>query len=162
APLSSHLFCLVAFAGACLVVPTIRSMTRRIGARCAWWGYPIVLFGAGERSLSVLRKLKADPRLGLRPIAVVTDRSSHEQLEQIPVCHSGALDRIVFRGVKHAVVVALDFSQAQFVEVLERAGEAFPHLIVIPDTDFLGSVGAYTQDRMGVRGLQVRNNLLHA
>ena len=33
---------------------------------------------------------------------------------------------------------------------------------MIPDTDFLGSVGAYTQDRMGVRGLQVRNNLLHA
>ena len=160
-PLSSHLFCLAAFVGACVVVPTIRSITRRIGARCAWWGYPIVLFGDGERSLSVLRKLKADPRLGLRPIAVVADRSSYKQLEEVPVCNTGLLDRIVFWGVKHAVVVAPDFSQSQFVEVLERAGRAFPHLIVIPDTDFLGSVGAYTQDRMGVRGLQVRNNLLH-
>ena len=161
-PLSSHLFCLAAFVGACVVIPTIRSMTRRIGARCAWWGYPIVLFGEGDKSLSVLRKLKADPRLGLRPIAVVADGSSHEQLEEVPVCHSGTLDKMVFCGVKHAVVVAPDFSQPQFVKVLERAGEAFPHLIVIPDTDFLGSVGAYTQDRMGVRGLQVRNNLLHA
>jgi Undecaprenyl-phosphate galactose phosphotransferase WbaP len=162
APLSSHLFCLAAFVGACVMIPTIRSITRRIGAQCAWWGYPIVLFGDGDRSLSVLRKLKADPRLGLRPIAVVADGSSHEQLEQVPVCHSEALDRIVCWGVKHAVVVAPDFSQSQFVEVLKRAGEAFPHLIVIPDTDFLGSVGAYTQDQMGVRGLQVRNNLLHA
>jgi Undecaprenyl-phosphate galactose phosphotransferase WbaP len=162
APLSSHLFCLAAFVGACVVIPTIRSMTRRIGAQFGWWGYPIVLFGDGERSLSVLHKLKADPRLGLRPIAVVADDCSHPQLEGVPVCHSGALNRIVSWGVKHAVVVAPDFSQSQFVEELARAGEAFPHLIVIPDTDFLGSVGAYTQDRMGVRGLQVRNNLLHA
>src|SRR5215472_2201519 len=161
-PLSSHLFCLAAFVGACVVIPTIRSITRRLGAQFAWWGYPIVLFGDGDRSLSVLCKLKADPRLGLRPIAVVGDRTTDEQLEEVPVCHSEALDRMVLGGVKHAVLVATDFSQSQFVEVLERAGEAFPHLIVIPDTDFLGSVGAYTQDRMGVRGLQVRNNLLHA
>ena len=161
-PLSSHLFCLAAFVGTCVVIPTIRSISRRIGARFAWWGYPIVLFGDGDRSVSVLRKLKADPRLGLRPIAVVADRSSHEQLEEVPVCHSGALNGMVFSGVKHAIVVAPDFSQSQFAEVLERAGVAFPHVIVLPDTDFLGSVGAYTQDRMGVRGLQVRNNLLHA
>src|SRR5215469_274606 len=161
-PLSSHLFCLAAFVGACVVIPTIRSITRRLGAQFAWWGYPIVLFGDGDRSLSVLQKLRADPRLGLRPIVVVGDRTSDEQLEGVPVCRSEALDRMVFGGVKHAVLVATDFSQSQFVEVLARAGEAFPHLIVIPDTDFLGSVGAYTQDRMGVRGLQVRNNLLHA
>ena len=161
-PLSSHLCCLAAFVGACVVIPTIRSVTRRLGAQFAWWGYPIVLFGDGDRSLSVLQKLRADPRLGLRPIAVVGDRTSDEQLEGVPVCRSEALDRMVFGGVKHAVLVATDSSQSQFVEVLARAGEAFPHLIVIPDTDFLGSVGAYTQDRMGVRGLQVRNNLLHA
>jgi Undecaprenyl-phosphate galactose phosphotransferase WbaP len=162
APLSSHLFCLAGFVGACVVIPTTRGITRRIGARCGWWGYPIVLFGDGDQSVSVLRKLNADPRLGLRPIAVVADRSSHEQLEGVPVCDSDALDLMVFRGVKHAVVVAQDFSQSEFVKVLERAGDAFPHLIVIPDTDFLGSVGGYTQDRMGVRGLQVRNNLLLA
>lgn len=160
APLSSHLFCLAAFVGACVVIPTTRGISRRIGAQCAWWGYPIVLFGDGDQSRSVLRKLKADPRLGLRPIAVVADGSSHEQMEEVPVCDSEALDMMVFRGVKHAVVVAQDFSQSEFVKVLERAGDAFPHLIVIPDTDFLGSVGGYTQDRMGVRGLQVRNNLL--
>src|ERR1700756_1653357 len=119
APLSSHLFCLAGFAGACVVIPTTRGITRRIGARCAWWGYPIVLFGDGDQSRSVLRKLKADPRLGLRPIAVVADHSSHEQMEEVPVCHSGALDKIVFCGVKHAVVVAPDFSQSQFVKVLE-------------------------------------------
>jgi Undecaprenyl-phosphate galactose phosphotransferase WbaP len=160
APLSSHLFCLAGFVGACVVIPTFRGITRRIASRCVWWGYPIVLFGDGDQSLSVLRKLKADPRLGLRPIAVVAERSSHEQLEEVPVCHSS--DRMAFSGVKHAVVVASEFSQSEFVKVLERAGEAFPHLIVIPDTDFLGSVGAYTQDRMGVSGLQVRNNLLLA
>lgn len=161
ASLSSHLVCLAAFVGACVVIPTTRGITRRMCSRYAWWGYPIVLFGDGDQSLSVLRKLKADPRLGLRPIAVVADGSSHEQLEEVPVCDFEALDT-VFRGVKHAVVVASDFSQSEFAKVLERAGAAFPHLIVIPDTDFLGSVGGYTQDRMGVRGLQVRNNLLLA
>jgi Undecaprenyl-phosphate galactose phosphotransferase WbaP len=45
--------------------------------------------------------------------------------------------------------------------VLERGGDAFAHLILIPDTDFIWRVGSYTRDLMGILGHQARNNLLH-
>jgi len=109
----------------------------------------------------VLRRLNSQPHLGLRPVAVVTDYISYRQMEEVPVLQSEYLSRIASSGVKHAIVAAPELSQSQFIDVLERAGDAFPHLILIPDTDFLWKVGSHTQDLVGVLGLQVRNNLLH-
>jgi lipopolysaccharide/colanic/teichoic acid biosynthesis glycosyltransferase len=34
-------------------------------------------------------------------------------------------------------------------------------VIIIPNSDFVGKIGSYTQDLMGVVGLQVRNNLVN-
>ena len=85
---------------------------------------------------------------------------SRRQLEEVPVCPSEYLSQIVSSGVRHAIVAAPELSHAQFVEMLERVGNDFPHMILIPDTDFLWKVGSQTQDLMGVLGLQVRNNLL--
>jgi Undecaprenyl-phosphate galactose phosphotransferase WbaP len=57
-------------------------------------------------------------------------------------------------------VAAPELSQSEFAEVIERGGDAFPHLILIPDTDSIWKVGAHTRDLMGILGIQVRNNLL--
>jgi Undecaprenyl-phosphate galactose phosphotransferase WbaP len=81
-------------------------------------------------------------------------------MEGVPVCKSEYLGRIASNGVRHAIVAAPELSQSEFAEVIGRVGDAFPHLIVIPDTNFIWKVGTYTRDLMGVLGLQVRNNLL--
>jgi Undecaprenyl-phosphate galactose phosphotransferase WbaP len=162
APLYSQSLCLAACVGTSVLIPTLRSVVRRVGSQFGWWGYPVVLFGGGEITLSVLRKLESDPHLGLRPVAVINDEISNQELKDVSVCQSGRLDRIVSGGVRHAVVVAPELSQSQFVDVLERAGHAFSHLIIIPNNDFTGNIGPYTQDLLGMRGLQIRNNLLHA
>jgi Undecaprenyl-phosphate galactose phosphotransferase WbaP len=57
-------------------------------------------------------------------------------------------------------VAAPELSQSEFAAVIERGGNAFPHLILIPDTDFIWKEGTYTRDLMGILGIQVRNNLL--
>jgi Undecaprenyl-phosphate galactose phosphotransferase WbaP len=156
----SHLICLLACVGVSGAILVMRTAVRRIGSEFDWWGYPVVVCGGGEIALSVLRKLKSQPFLGLRPVAVVSDYISDSRLEDVPVCQSEYLGQIVSSGVRHAIVAAPELSQAQFVEVLERVGDAFPHMILIPDTDFLWKAGSRTQDLMGVLGLQVRNNLL--
>lgn len=155
-----QLICLSACVAASVVILALRAITRQIGSRFDWWGYPVVLFGGGSGVLLVLHKLKSQPHIGLRPVAVVTDQVADREMEGVSVWTSEHLKRLVSSGVKHAIVAAPELSQSEFAEVLERAGDAFPNLILIPDTDFIFKVGSYTRDLMGVLGLQVRNNLL--
>jgi Undecaprenyl-phosphate galactose phosphotransferase WbaP len=81
-------------------------------------------------------------------------------MQGIPVFQSEFLDQIRSSGVRHAIVAAPELSQSEFAAVIERGGNAFPHLILIPDTDFIWKEGTYTRDLMGILGIQVRNNLL--
>jgi Undecaprenyl-phosphate galactose phosphotransferase WbaP len=156
----SHLVCLLACVGSSIVILTMRALIRTIGSHFDWWGYPVVLFGAGTVALSVLRKLISQPHLGLRPVAVVADQVADREIEGIPVFRSECLGQIASSGVKHAIVAAPELSQSEFVDVIEQGGDIFPHLILIPDTDFIWKVGSYTRDLMGILGIQVRNNLL--
>ena len=156
----SQLACLLGFVGSSVVILTMRALVRKIGSHFDWWGYPVVLFGTGTVALSVLRKLISQPHLGLRPVAVVADQAADREIEGIPVYGSECLSQIASSGVKHAIVAAPELSQSAFVDVIEQGGDIFPHLILIPDTDFIWKVGSYTRDLMGILGIQVRNNLL--
>lgn len=160
AALVPQLICLSAFVGSSVGILVLRSIIRQIGSQFEWWGYPVVIFGGGAVALSVLRKLMSQPHLGLRPVAVVDDRSNAEEMEGIAVFESEFLDQIRSSGVRHAIVAAPELSQSEFAEVIERGGNTFSHLILIPDSDFIWKVGSYTRDLMGILGIQVRNNLL--
>jgi Undecaprenyl-phosphate galactose phosphotransferase WbaP len=152
--------CLGGCVAACFTLAILRRGTRGIASRFSWWGYPVAVFGSGEVAISVLRKLKSQSYLGLRPVALVTDRIPEGQIEGVTVCRFEDLQRILSCRVKHALVAAPELSETEFAEMLERSQYVFPHMIIIPDTHFLCRVGAYTRDFMGTLGLQVRNNLL--
>lgn len=158
--LAPQLICLSACVCASVVTLTARGLIRQFGSRFEWWGYPVVLFGGEEVALSVARKLMDQPHLGLRPVALVSDKVANRPIEGIPVFESQNLAQLASSGVRHAIVAAPELSQSEFAEVLERSGDIFPHLILIPDTDFIWKTGAYTRDLMGILGIQVRNNLL--
>jgi Undecaprenyl-phosphate galactose phosphotransferase WbaP len=155
-----YLICLPASVGSAAVILGIRTLVRLIGSQYHWWGYPVVLFGRGEVALFVLRKLKSQPHLGLIPVAVVDDQLVDKKIEGIPVFKSEYVAQIASSGIKHAIVAAPELSRSEFAEVIERGGDAFPHLIFIPHIDFIWKVEASTRDLMGIPGIQVRNNLL--
>lgn len=155
-----QLICLSTCVSASVLILMMRVAVRRIGSRFDWWGYPVVLFGGAEVARLVLRKLKNQPWLGLHPVAVVADQIADREMDGMPVYKSEYVGRIAGCGVKHAIVAAPELSQLEFAEVVERGGDAFPHLILIPDTDSIWKVGSYARDLTGVLGLQVRNNLL--
>jgi Undecaprenyl-phosphate galactose phosphotransferase WbaP len=160
AAVAPELICLSACVSASVVIPVMRAVVRKNGSQFEWWGYPVVLFGGEAVARLVLRKLKSQPHLGLRPVAVVADQNADREMDGIPVYKSESVGRIASCGVRHAIVAAPELSESEFAEVIERGADAFPHLILIPDTDFFWKVGSYTRDLMGVLGLQVRNNLL--
>jgi Undecaprenyl-phosphate galactose phosphotransferase WbaP len=157
----SQLICLLACLGASIVVLALRTAVRQMGSQFDWWGYPVAVFGTGTVARTILRKLKGQPHFGLRPIAVVTDQADALEIEGISVWRSESLDQIGASGVKHAIIAAPELSQLEFAAVIEQGCDAFPHLILIPDTDSIWKVGSFTRDLMGILGLQVRNNLLN-
>ena len=157
----SQLVCVPAWMVASVLILVMRATLRKIGSRFEWWGYPVVVCGGGEPALSLLRKLKSQPHLGLRPVALVSDYINRRHVEDVAVFRSEYLSQIVDSGVRHAIVAAPELSQPEFIEALERIGSDFPHMIIIPDTDLIWKAGSHMQDLMGTLGLQVRNNLLH-
>jgi Undecaprenyl-phosphate galactose phosphotransferase WbaP len=156
----SQVLCLPACICAFVLVLAMRAGVRRIGSRFGWWGHPVVLFGCGDAARSLLRKLKQQPYLGLRPVAVVTDHVLDEEIEGIPVYKLEYLSRIASAGVRHAIVAAPELSQAEFTELMGLSCDAFPHLFLIPDTAPVWKAGSYTQDLAGILGIQLGNNLL--
>lgn len=139
------LICLSACVGAPIVILAMRALVRRTGSQFNWWGYPTVLFGSGAVARLVLRKLMSQPHLGLRPVAIVADHVTDKEIEGIPVYRSEYVSRIASCGVRHAIVAAPELSQSEFAEVIERGADAFPHLILIPDTALLWKAGSYTR-----------------
>jgi len=157
----TQVVCLLACIVASLVELLVRTAVRKTGSHFAWWGYPVVLFGCGTIACQVLRKLNNQPNLGLRPVAVITDQAADLTMDRVPVYDFASLDRIVSNGVRHAIVAAPELSQSEFAEVMERCGNSFPHLILIPDSDSVWKIGSHTRDLTGFLGLQIGNNLLH-
>jgi FlaA1/EpsC-like NDP-sugar epimerase len=126
------------------LVLVMRAGARQIGSRFGWWGHPVALFGCGDVARSILRKLKTQPALGLRPIAVVTDDVLDKEIEGISVYKLEHLGRIASAGVRYAIVAAPELSQSEFADLMGLGCEAFPHLILIPDTNSLWKLGTYT------------------
>ena len=139
----------------------MRAAIRKLGSQFNWWGYPVALCGAGTAAVSILHRLISTPHLGLRPVAVIADRAAAREMESFPIFKSEYLDQIASAGVKHVVVAAPELTQSEFTELIQRGGDVFPHLILIPDTNFIWKTGAYARDLTGILGIQVRNNLLN-
>jgi Undecaprenyl-phosphate galactose phosphotransferase WbaP len=160
APVLLYLIALAGCAAASLAILVGRYLTRFLGSRFEWWGHPVVILGGGEAAFSVLRKLQRHPEMGMRPIAVASLRSVQHEIAGVPVCSYSQLNKLKISGVRHALVAAPELSKMEFEEVLDRGGDIFPHLLIIPDHDFFWKSGSQTRDFLGLTGLSVRNNLL--
>ncbi|MCV4753742.1 hypothetical protein OFC37_30235, partial [Escherichia coli] len=66
-----------AFVFAVLLVPLYvslaRALTRALFAGSPWWGSGVVVFGAGQTGENLVRLLKQQAGLGLKPVALLDD-----------------------------------------------------------------------------------------
>ena len=65
------------WAVALVLVPLLRSFTRKVVCRWSWWGQPAIIFGGGPEAALVYRRLIANPSCGLRPVGVIGDWEAH-------------------------------------------------------------------------------------
>ncbi|PZA06869.1 MULTISPECIES: undecaprenyl-phosphate galactose phosphotransferase WbaP [unclassified Meiothermus] len=148
---------------ALVLVPLGRALVRELWARKPWWGAAVLVLGAGQTGEAVVRVLRKQPALGLKPVALLDDDPAKQgrEVERVPVV--GGLERageFARMGVRHAVVAMPGVGRGRLLELLERHGMDFPHLILIPDLFGLSSLWVTSRDLGGVLGLEVRQKLL--
>lgn len=140
-----------------------RITIKRLVAPRAWWGFPVIIMGAGRTGELVIRTLKRQPGLGLKPVAVLDDDPQKQgELAAVPVIGNLAIAPWVARdrNVSYAIVAMPGVPREKLLAILERYGHTFPHLLVIPDLFGLSSLWVGATDMGGILGLEIRQRLL--
>jgi len=151
---------LMAMGFSLVLVPLGGTLVRELLARLGLWGVPVLVLGAGKTGALVVRKLKEDGVLGLRPVALLDDDPAKwgGEVEGVRVVGSleqaGAFGR---RGVRYAILAMPGVGRERLGEFLQTL--PFPHVILIPDLFGLESLWVSSRDLGGMLGLQIKRNL---
>jgi Undecaprenyl-phosphate galactose phosphotransferase WbaP len=135
---------------------------RRLVSRFSWWGFPVIVMGAGHTGELVVRTLKRQPGLGFKPIAVLDDDPKKQgDLESVPILGKLSIAPYVAweRNVSYAIIAMPGVPRTKLLAILERYGHTFPHLLVIPDLFGFASLWVGAMDMGGILGLEIRQRL---
>ena len=140
-----------------------RALARSVFAPKWWWGYPVIVLGAGKTGDMVIRTLHHRPSIGLKPVLVLDDNpEKHGFLQGIPVVGGVALAPKLAkrRQIPYGIVAMPGVPRDRLLSLIERYGTAFPHLLIIPDLFEFSSLWVSAKDMGGILGLEVRQTLL--
>lgn len=140
-----------------------RALTRHAFAQKRWWGYPVMVLGAGKTGEMVVRTLQQRPRIGLKPVVVLDDNpDKHGSLHNVPVLGGVELAPVLAkaRKIPYAIVAMPGVSRDRLLQILEQYGQTFAHLLIIPDLFGFSSLWVEAKDMGGILGLEVRQQLL--
>jgi Undecaprenyl-phosphate galactose phosphotransferase WbaP len=154
---------IVAFVLSILLVLVGRSLVRKLFAHRNWWGYPVVVLGAGKTGEMVIRTLRRRPAIGLKPVLVLDDDPRKwGTLHGVPVVGGVDMAPAVARSrhIPYAIVAMPGVPRGRLLKLLERYGQTFAHLLIIPDLFGFSSLWVEARDMGGILGLEVRQRLL--
>jgi Undecaprenyl-phosphate galactose phosphotransferase WbaP len=151
---------LMAMGFSLVLVPLGETLVRELLARLGLWGVPVLVLGAGRTGALVVRKLREDGVLGLRPVALLDDDPAKWGGEVEGVRVVGSLEQagaFARRGVRYAILAMPGVGRERLGEFLQTL--PFPHVILIPDLFGLESLWVSSRDLGGMLGLQIKRNL---
>jgi len=114
-----------------LVVPLCRGFVRVVCARADWWGQTTAVIGQTDQALAVVDTLRRWPEIGLRPVALLTDRPVDVPIWSGP---SGmALHVAANHKIPCAIVVEPDLDAEAHDHLVARYSKFFDNVLVVPD-----------------------------
>ena len=140
-----------------------RLILRQVCARLPWWGYPVLILGAGRTGELVVRTLQNHPGFGLKPLAVLDDNPEvYKEVSGIPILGPLSLAPIIARerDIHYAIVAMPGVRRERLLTILEQHASTFPHLLMIPDLFGVASLWVGTKDLGGMLGLEIQQRLL--
>lgn len=151
---------LATFAFALILPPLVETAVRTWLVKHGRWGIPVVILGAGAAGCAIAKTLRAEPQLGLNPVAYLDNRADswNRMAEGIPVLGPLDLAADLRQGAEAAVIALADLAKADAAVLLAELN--FPRVIVIPDLAGAASMWVTARDLGGCLGLEIKRNLM--
>jgi len=146
-----------------IIAPLARALLRNLFSHRPWWGYPVVVLGAGKTGHMIIAALQRNPGLGFKPVAVLDDDPDKRgEIAGVPVMGSVEQAPELARAyrIRHAIVAMPGVPRERLLNILEGYGGIFPQIVLIPDLFGLSSLWVTAADLGGVLGLKIHQRLL--
>jgi Undecaprenyl-phosphate galactose phosphotransferase WbaP len=135
---ATHVFTwalLLAMVLSAMLVPLSRGVFRLWLCEKDWWGYPTVILGANDTGKMVLRVIREQPGLGLKPIAFIDPSSYEHEIQGLPVV--GELEslegQVNRESHAYAIVAMPDKMSSDLIRYIEhKVIPQVAHVLVIP------------------------------
>lgn len=157
----SRVVLVASFLLAILLLPVMRFAVRLILKKLGIGNLPVVILGAGRAGKRIAALCRGSLTLGLEPVAFFDDDPKLRDTapEGVPVLGpvADAESYLEREKIDYAV---LALAAPSLRGAIERFTVRARHLLVVPDTSFLCSMGVSARDLDGVLGLELSCNLL--
>ncbi len=161
---ASRLVYLLAWVITLLLVPVSRRLVRSFCSSQSWWGIPAIILGDREVSETMLGILLNNPRMGLRPVAILYEDTDHDQFANATVrgVFAGNFSHSDIFSSKYPACYAI-LARPRFLSasLLEHA-EKYSNIIIIPDMFGVNSLAVRAKDIGGILALEVTPQLTRA
>ena len=118
-------------------------------------------FGAGPTAFAVVKALRNEPGLGLKPIAVMGETGYAREICGVPVFRDGNLAPLLLFPPRpaYAVFAVQDIPRPELAPLLERHRANFSHILLIPETADIANLWVRPSRVGGMLGLELRHKM---
>jgi len=137
-------------------------MVRAKYGQSSWWGYPAVVAGAGKAARNLIREMRHDVELGLKPVAVIEDRDCSTELDGLPVFGT-TTDPTPLRELwsPYVIATANEMPQYRIIEVVRRRRMKVSGILLVQDFHALSSLHVNTRKIGGMFALELPHEHAH-
>jgi Undecaprenyl-phosphate galactose phosphotransferase WbaP len=125
------------------------------------WGAPTILIGSAKQCCLMARMLLSHPKLGLRPVGIVTDPADSGECHEValPIL-CGIADAHRLAGFAEVAIIATsDLAPSGMVDALRLSRLPFAHVMVAENISSIPNLGLRTRNLGNALGLEVRFDL---
>lgn len=151
---------------ALFAVPLTRGLVRAVFSRFRWWGRNAIILGLSARTANrIAQAIRRDPRLGLRPAAILTGEAPTGSDDTPGVPRLLGLGPIMeyqrTKDVDCAIVTLSLLESEEGPALIRRYETYFKHWLLVPSFPHGYSLWVKTCDLNGTLALELTHRLLH-
>jgi len=150
--------------GLLLLAPVARYFLTRAMMQVGLWGKPVVVLGTQQGGANLLRILRREWQLGLKPVAVFDNRVAPAGGTLEGVSYGGTLTDAAALARKHDIDTAIfampHTRREHLAKFVGLARLSFRHVVIIPNLDGITNRTVVARDLAGTLGVEIKHNLL--
>ncbi len=153
---------MVSWMGSMVLVPVMRSLTKKLLHSLGYWEIPTVILGAGQNALAAYRALKSEPAMGFKVLGFITLNGQQELPAPVTqVAKENLFPTLQAMQFPHVIFAIEQLDLYKHQDIIQTMTLKYPSFSWIPDVAGLPILGMETNHFFSheVLILNVKNNL---